>query len=698
MDENFPGIQVNLNQICNICEHFQKNIIFHRFSKLREKKNLNELKKAILKNKNNKYDCLIGVSGGVDSSYVALLAFQLNLNPLLVTIDNGWNSLNSYENISKLVDYTNFDIESVHLDWKKFKLMQKKLITTQVADLEILTDHYIFSNLFRLAKKKKIKYILIGNNFISEHTNLKELGWNKRDGDHIKKILNFEENFFKDELKIYSYYYFLFFGKSKIINEVPILNLINYDPKKAQIEMEEKFGFNSYKEKHYESTFTKFFQGYYLVKKFNIDKRKIHFSEKIRNNLMTIEEANLNLNLPPINQNEEKDLVDFFKKKIDMSHDEMKKMTEISSNFVHKDFSTSNKTKLLNLGIKIHNFFKNYFLKTSAYFFDFNYETKLNNYYSTISFINLPEEVGGPRTFQYNLIKFLNNNKWGIFYRKNNIKTDFIFIVGASWKSLFWIIKSKFKGTKIIQRLDGKKWIYKYRFDFREKVFSILQNILIYFTQFLADKIIYQSNYVEKLWVNRFIKNKTTVIYNGSANNFQKREYENLEPTLLSVEGNIDSAFKSKKIIISNNKYNHEIYGEISDNLKKEIEKNVNVKVNGIVSREKILEILKKKKKYIFVSLEMNAACPNSVIEALNHGIPVIGYNMGSMKEIVSKENGVLINVDDKLNFKEEDFRDAIKKISENYHFYNSNLSKLNNKFKLDHMLKRYKDEFENSI
>ena len=155
MDENFPGIKINANQICNLCEYFQNNIKFYEFSKLREKKNLKVLKEKIVKNKNDKYDCLIGVSGGVDSSYVALLAFELNLNALLVTIDNGWNSLNSYENISNLVDYTNFDIESVHLDWKKFKLMQKKLITAQVADLEILTDHYIFSNLFRLAKKKK---------------------------------------------------------------------------------------------------------------------------------------------------------------------------------------------------------------------------------------------------------------------------------------------------------------------------------------------------------------------------------------------------------------------------------------------------------------------------------------------------------------------------------------------------------------
>ena len=115
------------------------------------------LKEKILKNKgNSKYDCLIGVSGGLDSTYAAFLSYKIGLNALLVTIDNGWNNIVSHNNLSKLIDYTKFDLHSVHLNWKIFKRMQKNFLIKSYPDVEILSDHFIFSNLFRVAKKKKL--------------------------------------------------------------------------------------------------------------------------------------------------------------------------------------------------------------------------------------------------------------------------------------------------------------------------------------------------------------------------------------------------------------------------------------------------------------------------------------------------------------------------------------------------------------
>ena len=121
LNNNLPGIILN-DGICNICENFKEKINDFNFSEIKEKKNLKILKKKILKNKgSSKYDCLIGVSGGLDSTYTAFLCKKIGLNPLLVTIDNGWNEIISHNNLSNLIDYTKIDLHSVHLNWEIYK-------------------------------------------------------------------------------------------------------------------------------------------------------------------------------------------------------------------------------------------------------------------------------------------------------------------------------------------------------------------------------------------------------------------------------------------------------------------------------------------------------------------------------------------------------------------------------------------------
>ena len=693
LNDQTPGIFLKKNNICNICEYFFNERSKFNFTHLQEKKNLETIKKKILQNKKKSdYDCLIGVSGGLDSTYVAYVAFKMGLKALLITVDNGWSTILAHNNISKIIDYTKFDFLSIHLDWNKFKYMQKKIILNSLGDLEILTDHFIFSNIFETAKLKKIKTVLIGNNFICEHTNLKSIGWNKRDGMHIQNFLQLENSYFQKHLKLKSYLEFII-DKLFKINEISILNYINYNPLIAKEELKKKINFISYDNKHYESYFTKFFQGYYLIQKFGFDKRKIHLSEYIRNNYLSKIEAKEVLKLSPIAQNEDHEIIKFIKKKLNLCESDIRKIKSKTSDFAHARYSTNLITKILNILIIIYTIIKNTKQRSKNFFLNFKY---LDNkkYATTLSFAfdKLPE--GGAGTFFNNFINYFSLKKWGIFLSSDNFKTDFIFINNMSVKKIFWILKCKSQGAKIIQRIDGKKWIYKFTDNYYEKIYSVIQNFMVFIFQFLADKVIYQSIFIKKCWSHNLIKNKTAIIYNGSNFNYVSRPFgKDVKPTLISIEGNFDTAFRSEKIIRLIKDYKYEIYGDLTSELKKIFEQNSNVTVYGIKDRTYIKSILEKKIKYIFLSLEMYAPCPNSVIEALNSGIPVIGYNLGAMNEIVDEKYGRLINVNSKLEFEEQSLLDSINHINNHYQEYNSNLKNIDKKFSLDFMLSEYENQ-----
>ena len=686
INNTLPGIILK-DDICNICENFQKKINNFNFSELAEKKNLEMLKKKILKNKgNSKYDCLIGVSGGLDSTYAAFLCKKIGLNALLVTIDNGWSDIISHNNLSKLIDYTKFDLHSVHLNWETFKKMQNDLLMKSYPDIEILSDHFIFSNLYSVARKKKINCLINGINFRSEHTNLKDVGWNKRDGSHIQNILGKIKGV--NELEFFPYYKFLYLSKITKLKEIPILNFINYNPIKAKKELKDKIDYITYENKHYESSFTKFFQGFYLIKKFDFDKRILHLSSDVRNNYYTKEEAIKKIQKPPIPINEEKDLIEFIKKKLGLSENEFNfilKKKKIDSSRYKKSFLIIIIDLSVNIVKFISKLLKGYNLKN---------EIQLNHY-SSISFIEKPKSFGGPGTFQKNLTDELEKKKILVRYKSDNIKTDYFIVIGSSIRNFFWLLRMKFQGSKMIHRIDGNKWQYKYKGNLTVKIKSILQNLLIFLTQFLANKIVYQSEYVRQLWENKLVKNKTVIIYNGSEKNYIYRNFSKDEkPTLISVEGNICSAFNSINLIKCLSDYDYEIYGEIdNNNYINELSYFKNVKIKGVVKRDAIKEILKKNKKYIFVSLEVKTACPNSVIEALNHGIPVIGYDSGSMREIVEENFGKLVKIDQNFNIDRNEVIKKIEIINDNYNSMNQSLKNLNKKFSLDFMTNEYVNE-----
>jgi len=294
MDSTVPGIKFNDDGTCNYCTEVLDNLK-KRLANKREKEV--ELKRIVCeikrKGKKKEYDCVIGLSGGIDSSYALYIVKKLGLRPLVVHLDNGWNTKTSVSNIEKLCKSLNVDLYTYVINWEEFKDLQISFFKANVVDIEMITDHAIIALLYKTAFKKKIKYIIAGTNCYTEGMRMPQ-GWNylKLDSLNIKSIY---KNFGSGKklesfplLGIVEYYKYKFFYGIKWIS---ILDYQPYDKNEAIQILTKEIGWNAYGEKHYESIFTRFYQGYILPQKFNIDKRKIHYSMLICSGQMRRDEA-----------------------------------------------------------------------------------------------------------------------------------------------------------------------------------------------------------------------------------------------------------------------------------------------------------------------------------------------------------------------------------------------------------------------
>jgi len=342
------------NGVCEFCNEFKKH---RRYFDDSNKFTLHMLKKISRKirkdTKNEKYNCIIGVSGGVDSSFVAYLAKKMSLRVLLVHFDNGWNSKTALKNIYNLAKFTKFTFKNYVIDWDEFKSLQRSFMQAGVVDVEMLTDHAIAAVITQTAKKEKIKYILSGDNFATENGMPRKWTWLKNDKTNIidinKKFENIKINKFP-LLGIYEYLYFIFFSKIKLIR---LLNQIDYKKNKSLNILKDKINFQVYENKHEESIFTKFYQNLYLPQKFKINKNIAHLSALIRNNEITKAKAKLiikNFNIKIKNESEKK----FVCEKLDFSLYEMDKILS-SPPISHNKYKSS--YKWIKFLFKIKNFF-----------------------------------------------------------------------------------------------------------------------------------------------------------------------------------------------------------------------------------------------------------------------------------------------------------------------------------------------------
>lgn len=288
MDTSDPLIHFDVNDICNHCNSYEEN----RSKKIcLPERRIKLIEKIKEDNKKKKYDCIIGVSGGVDSSYVAYLAKDYGLRALLVHLDNGWNSELATRNIENIVKYTGYDLHTLVINWDEFKDIQQSFFKANVVDLELVSDHAIFATMYKLALKFKTKYILSGENFATEAIMSPNWNWRKSDSKNIKSI---HAKFGVMKIKTYPFLGTtrkLWLQFTKRIISIPILDYITYNKESAMEKITECMNWQYYGGKHFESTFTRFYQGYILVKKFNIDKRRAHLSTLINSRQITREEA-----------------------------------------------------------------------------------------------------------------------------------------------------------------------------------------------------------------------------------------------------------------------------------------------------------------------------------------------------------------------------------------------------------------------
>lgn len=327
LDTTDPDIYFDKEGVCNYCREAEIELPKYRFTPEDEKKNLDQITSRIKRESNGHYHAIIGLSGGVDSSYVTHLAKLMGINPLIVHFDNGWNSEKSVSNIKKIVDKCGFDLETYVINWPEFRDLQRSFFKAGVVDIEILTDHAIMATMFKLRQKHKIKFVLSGSNYVTEHGMPLAWLWRKQDLTNIKAI---QKRFGTKPIKEFPTLSSIELQMIKMFGwggvYIELLNHINYSKKRALEILINEYGWEYYGGKHYESTFTKFYQAFVLPEKFGYDKRKVHLSALIRNHEITRDEALRELEKPPYNENELKIDKEYVLKKLGFTEEEFDKM------------------------------------------------------------------------------------------------------------------------------------------------------------------------------------------------------------------------------------------------------------------------------------------------------------------------------------------------------------------------------------
>jgi N-acetyl sugar amidotransferase len=330
MDTSDPDIKFNSEGICNHCieyDHLHKNY-FPVSSEDKAKKLELTVRKIKEHGKGREYDCIIGLSGGIDSTYVAYMVKKLGLRPLAVHLDNGWNSELAVKNIENIVKKLDMDLYTYVIDWEEFRDMQVSYLKASVIDTEVLTDHAVRAILYRLANKHGLKYILNGKNYVSEA--ILPISWIS-DKNDLKNIISIQKRFGNKKIKTFPQLGLLrlnYFKHIKGINYIPFLNYIDYVKSDAQKILQNELEWRDYGGKHRESIFTKFFQAYILPVKFNIDKRKAHLSTLICSEQITREEALAELAKPLYQPLELQDEKDYIIKKLQLTHEQFEEIMQ----------------------------------------------------------------------------------------------------------------------------------------------------------------------------------------------------------------------------------------------------------------------------------------------------------------------------------------------------------------------------------
>lgn len=329
MDTSDPNIMFDEKGICNHCKNFDSKIRPIWENSFAENNFLEKLTNNIRAYKTfSDFDCIIGLSGGLDSSYTAYVAKEkMGLKPLLVHVDAGWNTDQAVQNISSIVDGLGLDLHTEVVDWPSIQRMQLAFFRAGIPDQDLVQDAVFFSRLYAFARKYKIKHVFTGSNFSTECCREPEewggyLGIDKTLFDDIWEKYgdnNHVGNFPIIDILTYKIVYQKLLGMQ--IHHP--LNLIKYVKNDAEVELNSNFGWKPFKHKHHESRFTRFFEDFWLVQRFGFDKRRAHFSSLIMTQQMSRDTALKRISRPEMSGELQMQEFDYVASKLNISTEEL---------------------------------------------------------------------------------------------------------------------------------------------------------------------------------------------------------------------------------------------------------------------------------------------------------------------------------------------------------------------------------------
>lgn len=325
MDTTDPDIEFDRDGVCNHCHAYRRRKESYPFN-LDEEGKRQELERQITlikeKGQGQPYDCIIGISGGVDSTYTVYEACRLGLRPLAVHLDNGWNSELAVHNIEKICKKLSVDLYTYIIEWEEFRDIQLSFLKASTPDSEIPTDFAITAILYKVAARQRLKYIITGDNYTTE--SVLPFAWSHGHYDW-KYVRSVHQRFGRIPFKTFprigylKMFYTIFI---KGVKTVSLLDLVSYNKARAINVLQEELGWQPYKGKHHESIYTKFFQSYILPEKFGFDKRKAHLSSLILSGEITRDEALTELQKPYYDPNELREDKEYIITKLGISPEE----------------------------------------------------------------------------------------------------------------------------------------------------------------------------------------------------------------------------------------------------------------------------------------------------------------------------------------------------------------------------------------
>lgn len=355
MDTSDPNISFDDDGICDYCNNYSENILPEwQFGEGRERELNGIIRDIKRQGKGKDFDCILGLSGGLDSAYLAHIAVtKLGLRPLLFHVDVGWNSEQSVKNIERIVDGLGLDLYTEVVNWEEMKDLQRSFFKSQIPDQDYPQDIAYISMLYKFARKHNIKTILNGSNYSTECCREPE-EWGGYLGVDKWLVRDIHRRFGRVKLSTfplvdiirYKVFYKYFVG----IKSVYPLNYVPYTRKDAEIELNRLYGCEPFQHKHHESRFTRFYEDYWLPKKFGFEKRRAHFSSLIMTNQMSREEAINRIKFPELSEEMHRKEFKYVASKLDFSELELNEIFK-GKNCTYKDYK--NKRELIFFGARV---------------------------------------------------------------------------------------------------------------------------------------------------------------------------------------------------------------------------------------------------------------------------------------------------------------------------------------------------------